>query len=67
MKRYNLKTFRERAELTQKEMADKLGIAKSTYVNIERGVTNPSFPLVEKFAEIFNCEDRALNLFKKFQ
>lgn len=66
MKRYNLKFFRERQKLTQEAMAAKLDIAKSTYVNIERGITNPSFGLLEKFAEVFEYED-IWELFKKFQ
>lgn len=66
MKRYNLKSFRERQKLTQEEMANKLGIAKITYVNIERGVYNPSFGLLEKFAEVFEYDD-IWELFKRFQ
>lgn len=66
MKRYNLKSFRERQKLTQQEMADKLEIAKITYVNIERGVHNPSFGLLEKFEEVFEYDD-IWELFKKFQ
>lgn len=66
MKRYNLKSFRQRQGLTQQAMADKLGIAKITYVNIERGVHNPSFGLLEKFAEVFEYDD-IWELFKKFQ
>lgn len=66
MKRYNLKMFRERQKLTQQAMADKLGIAKITYVNIERGETNPSFGLLEKFEQVFEYDD-IWELFKKFQ
>ena len=32
MKRFNLKSFREKQGLNQQEMADKLGISKSYYV-----------------------------------
>lgn len=64
MKRYNLKSFRERKKLTQQAMANKLGIAKITYVNIERGVCNPSFGLLERFAVVFEYDD-IWELFKK--
>ena len=66
MKRYNLKAFRERLGLNQQRLADMLGIAKITYVNIERGVSNPSVTLIEKFEEVFKCDD-VWKLFKKFQ
>ena len=66
MKRHNLKMFRQRLGLTQQAMADKLEIAKITYVNIERGVHNPSFGLLEKFEQEFEYDD-IWELFKKFQ
>lgn len=64
MKRLNLKFFRQRLGLKQEEMAEKLDLAKSTYVNIELGVTNPSFGVLEKFAEVFEVED-VWEIFKK--
>ncbi len=64
MKRLNLKFFRQRLDLTQEEMAEKLGIAKVTYVNIELGNANPSFGVLEKFAEVFEVDD-VWEIFKK--
>lgn len=66
MKRYNLVNFRKRKELTQKEMADKLEVAKSTYVNIERGVSHPSWGVMQRFADVFQL-DEIWCYFKKFQ
>lgn len=57
MKRGNLKAFREERHLSQKQMADKLHISKSHYVNIERGVFDPSYELLKIFSEQFNCND----------
>ena len=65
-RRYNLKHFREFQGLTQEQMAAKLEVAKSTYVQIELGKANPSFALMEKFAETFDYHDY-WNLFKKYQ
>lgn len=66
MKRYNLKSFREKHNLKQQEMADKLEISKSHYVNIERGIYNPTFALMEKFGEVFPGDyDDIWLLFKK--
>ena len=61
MKRYNLKSFREKQGLNQLEMADKLGISKSYYVAIELGNSEPSFRVAEalynnfkdKYGDIF--------------
>lgn len=63
-KRYNLKDFRSRQELTQEEMAEKLGISKSHYVSIELGKVNPSVKVLEKFSKLFEYDD-IWQLFKK--
>ena len=64
MKRYSLKMFREKHGLTQEEMAQKLEISKSHYVNIERGIYDPAYGLLERFAEVFEYDD-VWELFKK--
>lgn len=64
MKRYNLKMYRMKQGLTQKEMATKLGISKSNYVSIELGLTDPSFKFLQRFSEVFNYSD-VWDLFKK--
>lgn len=61
MKRFNLKSFREKQGLTQQQMADKLGISKSYYVDIELGKSEPSFRVAlaldnnfhDKYQDIF--------------
>jgi len=64
MKRYSLKMFREKQGLNQEEMAAKLGISKSHYVNIEHGIYDPSYELLERFSIIFEYDD-VWELFKK--
>ncbi len=56
MKRYNLKNFRQKHDLTQQEMATKLGISKSYYIAIELGNAEPSFRVALKFNENFKDE-----------
>lgn len=63
-KRFNLKDFRARQELTQKQIADKLEISKSHYVAIELGKVDPSLKLLEKFSNVFEYDD-IWKLFKK--
>lgn len=64
MKRYNLKMFRIKHDMTQQEMADKLHISKSHYISIENGVYDPSFKVLERFSEAFEYDD-IWELFKK--
>ena len=62
MRRFNLKSFRERQGLNQLEMAKKIGISKSHYVAIELGKAEPSFKVAEalynnfrdKYEDIFD-------------
>ena len=49
-----LKQLRKEANLTQKEIASKLGISQPTYAQWELGRTKPKGETVEKFANFFN-------------
>lgn len=46
--RENLRNLRERRKLTQSELAKRLGVARTTYTNIELGTKNPSLDLAMK-------------------
>lgn len=50
------KYLRLREGLTQKEMADRLGIAKSTVSMYENGNREPDFELLEQIADYFNVD-----------
>lgn len=50
------KYLRLREDLTQKEMADRLGIAKSTVSMYENGNREPDFELLEQIADYFNVD-----------
>lgn len=62
MKRFNLKSFREKQGLNQQEMADKLGISKSYYVGIELGKNDPSFRVAEAIYKHFH--DKYTDIFE---
>lgn len=49
-----LKHYREKNELTQQQVADKLNIHRTTYTYYEKGRTEPSIKLLSKIIEIFN-------------
>lgn len=66
MKRYNLKSFREKQGLNQLEMAKKLGISKSYYVAIELGNSEASFRVAEALYNNFKDKyDDIFELLKK--
>ena len=48
----NLKQVREEKELTQVELAKKVGVSIATYLNWERGVGKPNDKNMEKLIEV---------------
>jgi len=55
--RTNLKRQRQKLGLTQAEVANKVGIARTSYTNIENGNKNPSLKIALKIKEIFNIKN----------
>lgn len=51
-----LKFFRMRANLSQSELAEKLGVAASTISMYEVGKREPDFETEEKIADFFNTD-----------
>ena len=49
----NLKEIRKLCCLTQKQVADNLGVVESCYANWEQGRTEPSISMLRKICEIF--------------
>ena len=59
----NLKVARERRQLTQTQMADALGVAKSTYSLYESGKREPNVQTIKKISDILNVSaDELLGL-----
>lgn len=50
----NLKKLREKHAMTQQELADKAGVARSTISMIEQGENQPSVKLAKKLGEILD-------------
>ncbi len=58
----NLKEIRRERDLTQKEIAKKLGVVESCYANWEQGRTEPSIAMLRKLCEIFSVSlDELIN------
>lgn len=49
----NIKRLRERANMTQGELADRLGVARSTVTQWENGWSSPRMGMVQKLAGVF--------------
>lgn len=49
-----IRECREKLEITQEEMAERVQVNLTHYGNIERGVNNPSLPLFFKIAKELN-------------
>lgn len=55
--RSNLKRRRKELGLTHAEIAQKVGIARTTYTNIEKGTKNPSLIVAFKIKKVLKSED----------
>ena len=61
----NLKDYRLKAKKTQKEVADFLGIERSTYAKYENGSSEPTFETLRRLAEYFETSSDELMGFEK--
>lgn len=52
MPKISLEAARVNAGLTQKELAEKLGVSNTTIVNWEKGKTEPTYPQLIKISEL---------------
>ncbi len=51
-----IKEFRARYNLTQAELADKVGVRRETIVFLEKGKYNPSLKLAHDIAVVLNAK-----------
>ena len=58
----NLKMLRKENNLTQKQVAEKLGVVESCYANWEQGRTEPNIETLRKLSKILNVSiDELIN------
>lgn len=63
--RFNLYKFRKKSlKLSQENMANKLGISRPHYSDIENGKVSPSIDFAYKIQEVFGVDD-VMELLKK--
>ena len=60
-----IKEFRARHDLTQQDLADKVGATRMTIVFLEKGTYNPSLKLAKKIAVALESSIDELYIFDK--
>ena len=55
-----LKELRQQKQLTQQELAEKLGVSSQTIISIESGKYDPSLPLAFKIAGLLGVSIEAM-------
>lgn len=64
-----IRQLREQHQLSQENMADKLGMSVTGYAKIERGEVRSNLPRLEQISEVFDmdiCELLSYGKLKKF-
>jgi len=56
----NIKKYRKRSNLTQVELAEKLGLSKHSVISYEKGATFPASDTLEKMLELFEVTPNQL-------
>lgn len=60
-----IKFFRLQKNLTQNELAEKVGVRRETIVFLEKGAYNPSLKLAYSIANFFDLKIEELFIFEK--
>jgi putative transcriptional regulator len=55
-----LRTYREQASLTQKDLGVRVGVSRQAINALETGKHSPSLDLAFRLASVFGCEVEAL-------
>jgi len=65
MMRTRIKEFRARHNLTQEELADKVGVRRETIVFLEQGKYNPSLKLAHDVAKALSAKIDEIFIFEE--
>ena len=55
-----LRKLRRNSDITQEELAEKIGVSSNFISQLERGINAPSFEVLAKLAEVFEVPVRDL-------
>lgn len=59
-----LRQLREEHDLTQEDLAARVGVSRQTIISLEKGRYNPSLLLAYKLARVFNLTIEEVFIFK---
>jgi len=59
------KEFREKFNLTQQDLAEKVGVSRQTIISLENGKYNPSIFLAYKISKVFNSMIEDIFIFEE--
>ncbi len=62
--RTRIKEFRARYDLTQEELAKRVGVRRETIVFLEKGKYNPSLKLAHDIAKVLNSKIEEVFIFE---
>lgn len=51
----NLKMYRKIKNITQQEIADRIGVTRQCYAHYEQGVRQPSIDVLRNICEVLEC------------
>jgi len=60
-----LKVYRAKHDLTQKDLAEKVGVTRQTIISIEKGRYEPSLSLAFKLANYFEVQIEEIFLYEE--
>jgi len=60
----NIKEYREKTNMKQIDLAEKIGVRRETIVHLENGRYNPSLKMAMDIAKVFNTTVEELFQFK---
>lgn len=60
-----MKAYREKFDLSQRELADKVGVRRETIVRLEKGQYNPSLKLAIDIARLFDASVEDVFVFEQ--
>jgi putative transcriptional regulator len=59
-----IKEYRAKTDITQEQLAEKVGVTRMTIVHLEKGRYNPSLKLAYKIAKELNAKMDELYIFE---
>lgn len=60
-----IKELRAKHDLTQQDLADKVGVTRMTIVFLEKGTYNPSLKLAHNIAKLFDSKIEDIFIFEE--